>query len=353
MWEIESKYKLLCKTGERYVFYHRGRICISNSLKGTECQYISLPSGLIQKAMMKIRILERFARLEPRNAIPLNDFECLVSFQGQIIRVDLDGNMVIEHKYRNTMNNPLSFCAENDRILYGEYFANLNHQEVRIFERGVNGNWNVLFTFPKGEVQHIHQIKYDQFRNCYWILTGDSDSESAIWKVSPDFISVEAVFRGKQKYRSCYLMPTDEGLYYATDTPLEENWIYFAEQQGDNFLEPKKYFKLAGPCIYGKSLDNQNFIMATSVEPDPTLPTYRYYVTKKLGAGVRDRRCTLVYGNPDIGFSEVASFEKDCHRMWLFQFGNMLFPNISNDEGIICTGQSLKKIDGKTIRVIL
>ena len=184
-------------------------------------------------------------------------------------------------------------------------------------------------------------------------MTGDTDSESAIWRASLDFKSVEAVFKGKQKYRSCFLMPTDKGLYYSTDTPLEENWIYFAEQQGDSFAESKKYFKMAGPCIYGKSLENDYYIMATSVEPDSTLPTYHYYFTKKLGAGVRDHKTTLVYGNPNIGFSEVATFEKDSHRMCLFQFGNMLFPNVPNAEGILCTGQSLRKIDGKTIRLAL
>lgn len=352
VWAIVSEYKLLCTVGGKYIFYHSGKIFIGDNLTPPYRLLLKLSSGKVGR-LISIRLIERMLRLEPRLAFPINDTEFLLSYQGCILRINTDGKVFEEHRYVSTMNNPLSFCTENGRILYGEYFGNLNHQEVRIFERDRNGAWNNIFTFAKGEIQHIHQIKYDKFRNCYWILTGDTDCESAIWRASPDFKSVEAIFRGKQKYRSCFLMPTEKGLYYSTDTPLEENWIYFAEQQGDLFLEPREYFKMAGPCIYGKSMEDQNYIMATSVEPDPTLPTYQYYLTKKLGAGVRNHKTTLVYGNPDIGFSEVAAFEKDLHRMWLFQFGNMLFPNVSTDKGIICTGQSLKKIDGKTIRLVL
>ena len=71
-----------------------------------------------------------------------------------------------------------------------------------------------------------------------------------------------------------------EGVVLLNRYAIGENWIYFAEQQGELFLEPRKYFKMAGPCIYGKSMEDQNYIMATSVEPDPTLPTYQYYLTK-------------------------------------------------------------------------
>ena len=346
--QIISNYKLLCCVGAKFVFYHSGKVYIGDSLNPPYKLLLKLP-GWKTRVLISIRLIERMLRLEPRLAFPINDTEFLLSYQGSILRINLEGQFFEEHRYVKPMNNPLSFCTENGRFLYGEYFGNLNHQEVRVFERDRKGSWNVVLTFAKGEIQHIHQIKYDWFRNCYWILTGDADNESAIWKASPNFDSAVAIFRGKQKYRSCFIMPTEKGLYYATDTPLEENWIYFAEQQGSIFLEPRRCYKMAGPCIYGKCLGNQGYVMATSVEPDPTLPTVIYYFTNKLGAGIRDRKTTIVYGNPCIGFSEVANIEKDFLGMWLFQFGNMLFPTVSSDKGILCTGQSLKRIDGKTI----
>jgi hypothetical protein len=349
-WEIICNYKLLCKIDNKYIFYHAGKLFVGNQLEPPYKLLLKLVTGK-KKIFTRVRLIERLFRLEPRFAIPLNSREFLLSYQGRILRIDMWGEVIEEHKYVDTMNNPLGFCIDNERILYGEYFGNLNHQEVKIFERDRSGVWNSIFSFPKGEVQHIHQIKYDQFRNCYWILTGDTDSESAIWKASCDFKKVEAIFRGKQTYRSCFIMPTEKGLYYATDTPLEENWIYFIEQQGEKILEPKQCFKMAGPCIYGMSLENNFYVMATSVEPDSSLPNYQYHFTKKLGAGVRERKTALVYGNPDTGFSEIALFKKDIHRMWLFQFGNILFPNVLDGNEILCTGQSLKEIDGKTIKV--
>ena len=210
-----------------------------------------------------------------------------------------------------------------------------------------------MYTFSAGVVQHIHQISYDEYRDCYWILTGDQDRECAIWQASIDFSTVTPVFSGQQKYRSCYIMPSRKGIAYATDTPIEKNWIYYSEQATDGtWAEPKRIFEMPGPCIYGKKLNDGRYIMATSVEPDAILTNFRYYLSSKLGGGVRERSTSLICGSPDGQFDELLKFEKDFLKMWLFQFGNILFPNVEATERVLCTGQSLKKIDGKTIQVL-
>ena len=84
------------------------------------------------------------------------------------------------------------------------------------------------------------------------------------------------------------------------------------------------------------------------MEPDPTLPKYRYRISQKLGAGVKDKYSHIFVGDDKQAY-EILAFEKDSYRNWLFQFGNLLFPNACVQDGFLCTGQSLKKIDGKTI----
>ena len=53
-----------------------------------------------------------------------------------------------------------------------------------------------------------------------------------ILRASYDFSSVEVALQGKQQARAVAAVPTEEGLYFASDTPLEQNSIYRLERGG-------------------------------------------------------------------------------------------------------------------------
>lgn len=351
-YKIFNNFRLLCKVGNNYVFYHSGILYLQN-IESKLYQKIPLPMPQYKKILSRSRLLERLIRLEPRLAIALDDEIFLLSYQGKIYQISTDGKVKVEHFYREGMNNPLSFCMVNNRILYGEYFQNHKKESVSIYERDINQNWIKKYTFQAGQVHHIHQIIYDQYRKCFWIATGDTDAESGIWKASLQFENVSRVFGGKQKYRSCFIMPFEDGIAYATDTPLDKNGIYYAkENKNGSFEVPYLIYRMPGPTIYGSYLKN-GYVMATSVEPDSSLPVWRYLITRKRGYGVVDKFTHLIFGNFNREFSEIGYFEKDKYGMSLFQFGNVFFPNHMNSCKILCTGQSLKQIDGKTISIDL
>lgn len=354
--KIISNNKVLCNVGEYYISYRSGNLYFQKSFEEKAKKFFTLPLSNLKKVLIKIRILERLFRLEPRIAIAINDKEFLLSYQGKILKLDLEGNSIQEHLFRAGMNNPLSFCRCNGNILYGDYFGNKFKEQVNIYQRNLNGEWKKVYSFLKKEIMHIHQICYDKFRECFWILTGDSDEESGIWKADLNFNKVENIFRGKQKYRSCFIMPSKEGITFVTDTPLEDNGIYYSkENENGEWSIPKKIYNMPGPCIYGaKTLDN-NYLMATSVEPDSSLPFTRYIFTKNLGKGVKNRYTHIIYGNSKEGYKEITRFKKDFYKMWLFQFGNCQIPNIiiKNRDFIYLTPIALKKFDGKTLSISL
>lgn len=351
-YEIISNKKILCKVGNYYISYKAGVLYRHRRLGGNAERLLSLPASKIKSVMVKNRLCERAFRLEPRLAMAISNSNFLLSFQGKVYCIDLEGNFDVEHLYRDGMNNPLGFCFFDGRVIYGEYFGNKNYEEVCIYERNARGHWGMKYAFRPGEVLHIHQIVPDTNRSCFWILTGDADSESGIWRADFDFRTVVPIFRGKQKYRSCFIIPTEEGLAFATDSPLEKNGIYYTKENSSGMWEkPQLIYELPGPCIYGTSLLNGKYVLATSVEPDSSVPSLQYSITDKLGKGVNDRFTHLVTGNPRDGFKELVKFKKDYYKMGLFQFGNVMFPNNIMENRCIFTGQALKKIDGKTVVV--
>ena len=341
------KFKTLAVYGERVLLYKKGKIYIANTTKMYKADFVlRIPYSFRKRLFVKFRLMERLMRLEPRLAIPINSNEFILSCGGNIYRIDVDKKELhFEFKLRATMNNPLMFAKKsNGNILFGDYFSNNKHEEVSIYER-FNGDWKKVYTFAAGLVYHIHGIVIDEKK--IFILTGDSDSESGIWYTNDNFKNVEKIVGGSQKYRTCVAFPYDGGLIYATDTPLEQNFLYFLKKT-NNIFECKKIGELPGPCIYGTRI-NDNFYFATSVEPDARLKSSRYRFTYKLGPGVKDRYTHIYCYNSKNELSEVCNFKKDCFPMLLFQFGNCMFPNVELNDKLWFCPVSVKKYDGKTI----
>ncbi len=72
----------------------------------------------------------------------------------------------------------------------------------------------------------------DEWANCLWVLTGDNGSECRILRVSCDFKNVDVVLSGHQQARAVALVPTSDGLYFSSDTPLESNHVYRLDREG-------------------------------------------------------------------------------------------------------------------------
>src|SRR5208337_3785306 len=107
-------------------------------------------------------------------------------------------------------------------VYWGEYFDNAARDEVHIYaSTDAGATWGVAYTFPKGAIRHVHNIVHDPWGNCLWVLTGDYDDECRILRAACDFSRVEAVLQGRQQARAVAAIPTQDGLYFSSDTPLE------------------------------------------------------------------------------------------------------------------------------------
>jgi hypothetical protein len=207
---------------------------------------------------------------------------------------------------------PLHITAiPSGTVFWGEYFDNASRDEVHIYASPDAGTtWNVAYTFPKGAIRHVHNIVHDPWQDCLWILTGDQSNECRILRASNDFRQVDVVLRGNQQARSVALVPTEHGLYFSSDTPVESNAIYHLDRNG----RLSKLAPLSSSSIYGCRVGG-NIFFSTMVEPSTANP---------------DRFVRIFGGRDGQNFIPVLAWEKDRWPLRFFQYGNAFLPDGEN-----------------------
>jgi hypothetical protein len=356
MWRVKiyDNRRLLCANEEIEVYYKKGKLIVSIEKGKYEEKAIIIPCELMLKLAARFRILERIFRVEVKNAI-IKDETIYFTFHGYVYKCIWKENRIqMVHQFRKGMNNPRTLCnvtqisTFTDGVIYGEYWGNAAKERVNIYkEKGEE--WECVYTFPPNTITHIHGFALDREHGRILIMTGDTDEGSGIWETKDDFKTVKPLLVGKQQYRCCVAFPCEEGILYATDTPLEKNYLYFMKE---NESEKRliRIQELPGPCIYGRTyidkIGKKQYVFATSVEPDSRIKGLRYLLTYRLGQGVQNRNVHIWMGNEEDGFKEIFHLKKDLFPMGLFQFGNVQFPDSPQ---LIVTGQAVKKFDTKTM----
>ena len=209
---------------------------------------------------------------------------------------------------------PLHITAvPSGTVYWGEYFDNAARDEVHVYASSDDGRtWHVAYTFPKRAIRHVHNIVHDPWGDCLWIFTGDYGNECRILRATCDLSCIDVALQGNQQARAVAAVPTDEAIYFSSDTPLESNYIYRLERQG-------KLSQLAGlssSSICGCRVGNHVFF-STMVEPSEVN---------------RDRN-VRIYG-ADLSKAEswqpLLAWQKDVWPLGLLQYGNAFLPDGNN-----------------------
>ena len=156
----------------------------------------------------------------------------------------------------------------------------------------------------------LHNIVHDPWENCLWILTGDYADECRVLRASCDFSTVDTVLQGNQQARAVALVPTDDGLYFSSDTPLESNFMYHLDRKGGL----SQLSHLSSSSIYGCRVGSHVFF-STMVEPSEVN---------------HDRHVRIYGGNSSEGWRPLLDWKKDRWPMGLFQYGNAFLPDGNN-----------------------
>ena len=223
-------------------------------------------------------------------------------------------------------------AAPNGTIYWGEYFDNASRDEVHIYASQDDGKtWSVAYSFPKSSIRHVHNIVHDPWQNCLWILTGDYEDECRILRASFDMRHIDVVLKGNQQARAVAAVPTEDGLYFSSDTPLESNFIYRLDRQGTL----SQIAAISSSSIYGCRVGSHVFF-STMVEPSEVN---------------RDQE-VRIYGTDFTSqdqWHSLLSWKKDMWPMRFFQYGNAFLPDGINDTRYLAvTTAAVKSEDAVT-----
>lgn len=282
----------------------------------------------------RLNPLFRLLRLGVRTAEPIDENQIILSVGNYLYEYDFSARRLSSGYHIGTGIRPLIFTSIkgidgfDDCICFGGYRSNRDKEPVHIYRRSNVDKWEIVYTFEKGAINHVHNIVADPYRNCLWVFTGDFDEASAIWKITDNFRKVERVLCNDQKYRGCVIYPVQEGLLYATDAPFAPNYIYLMKED----LSVETICEIDGSCIYGCQFGDK-IALSTTVEPDGRYNSIlNLLISRKRGAGIKDMYSHLYVGNLSEGFKEVYKEKKDIWP-YLFQFGAIRFPYGYNSTG--------------------
>src|SRR6185437_9487485 len=207
---------------------------------------------------------------------------------------------------------PLHICMTPDgRAYWGEYFDNAQRDEVDIYASGDGGlRWDVAYTFPKYAIRHVHNIVYDRWEKCLWIFTGDYGRECKILRASLDLSTLDEIVAGNQHARAVAVIVDESGLFFASDTPLEKNYIFHLDRRG----RLQQCAEISSSSIYGCRTRSGMFF-STMIEPSVANPS----------------RNVSLYGSADAArWDALAQWRKDHWPMKYFQYGNAFLPDGEN-----------------------
>lgn len=227
-------------------------------------------------------------------------------------------------------SRPLNIqTAADDTVVFGEYGGNPDRHEVHLYASSDGGvSFAPAYTFPAGDIRHIHNVVYDPHVEKYWVLVGDYGDEPGIALMDRDFQDLEWVVRGTQSARVVSAIIEEDGLLFGTDTELEKNTIVRLDRHTGALSVLRD---IDGASLFATRFGDLRLI-ASDVEPSQVNPS----------------RVARLYASRDgDSWQVVDSRQKDMWSMHYFQFGTFVLPysEYAGDRGCY-SGQALRGFDG-------
>jgi len=225
--------------------------------------------------------------------------------------------------------------VENENgIFFGEYLSNRDRNEIRIWNTSSDlKKSEVVYTFKKNTIRHIHGLYKDPFEmNRIWLTTGDLNGECYICYTDDNFKTLNKIGNGTQLFRAVGLLFTKEKVCWFTDTNLDQN--YFVKMSKKDF-KVEKEFPVDNSTLYSCMTTDGYYVASTIVEE---------------GEYIKSNKATIRMSKDCLNWKKVKSYEKDRYSKKYFGFGSVIFSKGSfSSENIWFSVAALKGFHGSAL----
>ena len=288
------------------------RIFISHDGGSAWKKLFILPLSLRGRVLSSFRLTRRLLRYDVEHIVPLARDILLIAFgeiwiyRSSTRRIERVGHSIVGSR-------PLNVCKSDElHVYYGEYRDNSERSPVHVWGSEDGGNhWKPVHQFTT--VRHVHGLYKDPYSDSIWITTGDYDDECCIWITENKFKSVEKVLGGSQQERCTTLLFTPDYVYFGTDSPLEQNYLYRFSKVSINV---ERLQSIGGPVLHGCKVGD-NLFFSTDCEP---------------GDVNYSGEAVVWCSNDGADWHKLNSFPKDIWHHKYFQYGQVKFPGGASED---------------------
>ena len=293
-------------TSARWLYYSYGLNVYRKSLNSKKTElFIKLDAPKFKSILAKFDLPARLLRAHVHNMIEDGSNGYFIIYLNQLIRVDKNGQ-IIGFPATLVGSRPLCVTLFNGCLIFGEYTNNVERKAVGLYEYD---GFNLTLLCSITGVRHIHGVFFDQTTSELYVTTGDYDDESGIWKYDQHTNRLTPVLVGGQQARAVQLLFDENNIFFGTDTPLEQNYLYKLNKKTKKLI---RLCEVSSSVFYGTKW-NDCFIFSTVIEPS----SFNFSRNVELWIVSNDRPCIL------------AKFKKDIWSMRYFQYGQITFPSNS------------------------
>ena len=301
----------------------------------TFSKVIDLPVALVTRLVARNRLPARAMRLGIRGLRKLKSGTVLVIADRKIFRLRNGEIRVVYSLQRGIGPLREGWCEDDNGNSYlGEYFLNNKRDaRVRLLKSEDDGqSWKTIYSFQN--IRHIHCVQYDAFSESIWLGTGDRDEESSISFSQDKGGTWTKAGSGDQMFRAVSLLFTQDHVYWGSDAPTRQNYIYRYDRKSG---EIERLVAVDGPVYYSTILDNGIKIFATATEGNSEGKSAEW-----------DRKAHIWASADGVCWEDLISWDKDVCP-YVLGHGRVFFPHGQLDDILFFTPQCLKKVDNMLI----